>query len=469
MTDAKHFIHPYIPNSAPGVVEEMLKEIGVQDVEDLYAEIPPQLRLKRKLDLPAPFTSEHDLKRHVTEILARNASCEENLSFLGAGCWQHFVPAVCDEIAGRSEFKTVYTGSPYANLGKYQAYFEFQSQIGELVGMDVVGFATFSWGTAAGNAVRMASRKTGRNEVLVPRTISPARLATIRTFCQHDGTRGHISIQLVDYDRDTGVLDLDDLRSKISSATAAVYIENPSYLGFIEPGGAAISRIAREHGAVSIVGVDPISLGVLAAPADYGADIVVGTAQPLGIRMNAGGGTIGFIACRDELDYVAEHPSYLISITDTCQEGEYGFEQCFFDRTSMAAREKGKDWVGTGNGLWMITAAVYLALMGPSGLREVGEGIIQRSQYALRLLADVKGLRILFGGNAFKEFIVNFDDAGTSVAEVNAALLRRGIFGGRDLSREFPELGNSALYCVTEVHTQRDIQKLATSLAEVLG
>jgi glycine dehydrogenase subunit 1 len=469
MAKDKRFVHPYIPNSAPGVLEEMLEEIGVRDVEALYAEVPRALRLKRVLDLPEPLPSEHDLKRHAMGILSRNSSCDETLSFLGAGCWQHFIPAVCDEINGRSEFKTVYTGSPYANLGKFQAYFEFQSQVGELVGMDVVGFATHSWGTAAGNAVRMASRKTGRNEVLIPRTISPERLATIKTFCQREGTRGHIRLTFVDYDRARGLLDLKDLRAKISSATAAVYIENPSYLGFIESQGAAISEMAHAHGSVSIVGVDPISLGVLAAPADYGADIVVGTAQPLGIHMNAGGGAIGFVACRDEPDYVAEHPSYLISITDTSQEGEYGFDQCFFSRTSMAAREKGKDWVGTGNGLWMITASVYLALMGPEGLREVGEAIIQRSHYAMELLSELKGVRILLGAHAFKEFIVNFDDAGKSVAEINTALLQRGIFGGKDISKELPELGNSALYCVTEVHNQRDIQRLAASLKEVLG
>jgi len=331
-----------------------------------------------------------------------------------------------------------------------------------------VSVPTYSWGAAAGNAIRMASRITGRNEVLVPKTISPARLATIRTFCQLVTTPGHIDIRLIGYDSKTGLLELQELKDKISSKTAAVYIENPSYLGVIESQGKKISNIAHANGAVSIVGVDPISLGVLSAPADYGADIVVGTAQSLGIHMSCGGGTIGFIASRDEEEYVAEYPSYLISITDTIEKGEYGFGQCAFERTSMAVRDKGKDWVGTGTGLWTITAAVYMALMGPNGFKEIGQTIIQKSHYAIKLLAEIKGVKVLFPYYVFKEFVVNFDKTGKSASEVNKALLNHNIFGGKDISKEFPELGNSALYCVTEVHSQEDIQKLADALKEVL-
>ncbi len=464
----KSFIHPYIPNSVPEIKQEMLKEIGMTDVEVLYQEIPEELRLKQRLNLPKPFLAECDLRRHVMGILSKNRTCEENLNFLGGGCWQHYVPAVCDEINQRSEFLTSYTNTTYANLGKFQTFFEFQSQMGELVGMEVVSVPTYSWGTATGNAVRMASRITGRNEVLLPKTISPARLATIRTFCQPAATMGHIDVGLIGYDSKTGLLNLQELKDKISSKTAAVYIENPSYLGFIESQGEKISQIAHANGAVSIVGVDPISLGVLAPPADYGADIVVGTAQSLGIHMNCGGGTIGFIASRDEEEYVAEYPSYLISITDTIEKGEYGFGQCAFERTSMAARDKGKDWVGTGTGLWTITAAVYMALMGPNGFKEIGQTIIQKSHYAIKLLSDVKGVKVLFRSNVFKEFVVNFDETGKTVSEVNKSLLNHNIFGGKDISKEFPELGNSSLYCVTEVHSQEDIHKLAAALREVL-
>ena len=463
------FVHPYIPNSVPGVKKEMLKEIGVRDFEELYQLVPQELRLKKKLKLPKPLLAECELRRHVKSILSRNKTCEENLNFIGAGCWQHYVPAVCDEINGRSEFLTAYGGSSYNNLGRFQTHFEFQSQLGELLNMDVVSVPTYSWGTAAGYAIRMASRLTKRNQVLIPKTIGPERLAVIRTFCQSTDIKSQIDIELVDYETRTGLLDLSDLTNRISPQTAAVYIENPTYLGNIESQGQDVADIVHEHGAISIVGVDPISLGVLSPPADYGADIVVGTIQPLGIHMNCGGGTAGFIASRDEEKYVAEFPLFLISITNTIEEGEYGFGQCTFERTSYMDREKAKDWVGTVSGLWTITASVYMALMGPGGFRDVGQTVMQKSHYAAKILSGLTGVKILFGEHFFKEFVVNFDGAGKAVRKVNEELVKFGIFGGKDISDDFPELGNSALFCVTEVHTLEDIHRLTDALKEVLG
>jgi len=465
----KGFVHPYIPNAVPEIKAEMLKEIGVPDVETLYQEIPDELRFKRKLNLPQPFTSEYELKRHVMGILSKNKTCENYLNFLGAGCWQHYIPAVCDEITGRSEFLTAYGGTVYSALGKMQAQFEFQSQMAELVGMDVVSMPSYSWGAVAGNAVRMASRMTGRREVLMPKTVGPERLATIRTFCKSVIEKSNIEIKLLAYDAETGFIDLEDLKNKISSNTSAVYFENPSYLGFIESQGEAISEIAHTEGAECIVGVDPISLGVLAPPSDYGADIVVGTAQPLGIHMSFGGGMIGFIATRDEERYVAEYPSFLISITDTIKNGEYGFGSTRFERTSYIGRDKAKDFLGTVTGLWTITASVYMALMGPEGFKEIGQTIIQKSHYAIESLSKLDGVKVLFPSNAFKEFVVNFNGIGKSVSAINKALLDYKIFGGKELSEDFPELGNSALYCVTEVHSKEDIDKLTEALKEVIA
>jgi glycine dehydrogenase subunit 1 len=465
----KAFVHPYIPNAVPEIRAEMLQEIGVPDVETLYQEIPDELRFKRKLNLPHPFLSEYELKRHVTGILSKNETCENYLNFLGAGCWQHYIPAVCDEITGRSEFLTAYGGTVYSTFGKMQAQFEFQSLMGELVGMDVVSMPSYSWGAVAGNAVRMASRMTGRREVLMPKTVGPERLATIRTFCKSVLEEKGIEIKLLAYNAETGLIDLKDLRNKISSNTAAVYFENPSYLGFIESQGEAISEIAHAEGAECIVGVDPISLGVVAPPSDYGADIVVGTAQPLGIHMSCGGGMIGFIASRDEERYVAEYPSFLISITDTIKDGEYGFGFTRFERTSYIGRDKAKDFLGTVTGLWTITASVYMSLMGPEGFKEIGQTIIQKSHYAIESLSKLHGVKVLFPSNAFKEFVVNFNGIGKSVNTINKALLNYKIFGGKGLSEDFPELGNSALYCVTEVHTKEDIDRLTKALKEVIA
>jgi len=336
--------------------------------------------------------------------------------------------------------------------------------MGELLNMDVVNVPTYDGYQAAATAIRMAARITGRSQALLVQTIDPDKLSKIRDYCKPD-----MDIRLLPYDRETGQMDLDALHELISSKTAAVYFDNPSYLGFIEVDGDEISKIAHEHGALSVVSVDPISLGVLTPPVEYGADIVCGDIQPLGMHMQFGGGQAGFIATRDEEKYVMEYPSRLFGIAPTIVPGEYGFGDVAYERTSFAIREEGKEWVGTAAALWGITAGVYLALMGPQGMVEIGTGIKARSQYAMWQLDTISGVKTpVFRSPHFKEFVVNFDDTGKSVAEVNKILLDKGIFGGLDLSAKFPELGQSALYCVTEVHTQADIDTLARALQEVV-
>ncbi len=383
---------------------------------------------------------------------------------MGAGCWQHYVPAVCDEVNQRGEFLTAYAGEPYDDHGRFQALFEYASMMGELLNMDVVNVPTYDWLQAAATSIRMALRITGRREALVPRTISADKLSKIRDYCKPE-----IEVKLLDYDSETGQLDLNSLKAEISSKIAAVYFENPSYLGFIEAHGDEISRIAHDHDAICIVGVDPISLGILTPPIEYGADIVCGDLQPLGMHMQFGGGHAGFIATRDEEKYVMEYPSRLFGITPTSVEGEYGFGDVAYERTSFALREKGKEFVGTAAALWGITAGVYLALMGPQGMQEIGKGIMQRSHYAMSQISKIRGVKCpVFQSTNFKEFVVNFDDTDKTVTEINKAILRHKIFGGKDLTKEFPELGNSTLYCVTEVHTKDDIDRLANTLKEAV-
>ncbi len=460
----KTVVHPYIPNSAPEVQEEMLKEIGIKDVDELHAIIPESLRFKGEMKLPEPLLSEYALKRHVQKILSKNQTCEENISFLGGGCWQHYVPAICDEINRRAEFLTAYAGEPYEDHGRWQALFEYQSLLAELVDMDVVNVPTYSWGQAAATSIRMASRITERDEVLIADTISTERLAIIKNYC-----KPVVDVKLVKHDSETGLMDISDLGSKISSETSSIYFENPSYLGFIETQGKEISNIAHENEALSIVGVDPISLGVLIPPSHYGADIVCGELQSLGIYMNFGGGLAGFIATRDEEKFVMEYPSRLFGVTRTCVEGEYGFGDVAFERTSFAGREKAKEFVGTAAALWGITAGVYLALMGSKGMWELGKTILQRSQYAMKRLSEIEGVKApRFEAPHFKEFVVDFNEAEITTKKINKCLLKYHIFGGIDISKDFPELGNSALYCVTEIHAKEDIDKLVQALEEII-
>ena len=453
--------------SPPGVVDEMLAEIGLDDVEQLFEQIPQEHRLSRPIELAPAIRAEAALRRHVGEILARNATCAENLSFLGGGCWQHYVPAVCDEIISRSEFLTPVWGTPASDFGRNQAWFEYASQLGELVDMDFVGLPVYTWGCAAGNAARMAARLTGRDQLLVPAAIDPERLAVIRNYCAPPELRDHVEVIPVDYDPATGRLDLADLREKLGERTAAVYVENPSYLGVVESEAAEISALARAAGAETIAGVDPISLGVLAPPGSWGADIVVGTTQPLGVHMHCGGGAGGFIATRDEERYAREYPTLQVSICDTIEPGERTFGVILFEQTSYGSRENGKDWTGNSVYLWAIANAVYMALMGPQGFRDVGRAILQRSHYAARRLDDLPGVSVRFGEGFFKELVVDFGGTGRTVAAIDEALRERGIFGGKDLSRSHPQLGQSALYCVTEAHTRADVDRLVTALEEV--
>ncbi|OGS63644.1 MAG: glycine dehydrogenase [Euryarchaeota archaeon RBG_19FT_COMBO_69_17] len=461
-------VHPYMPNSVPDVRAEMLRDIGATSAEELYREmIPERLLLNRRMRLPDALPAEHDLRRHLEAVLGKNQTCREYLSFLGGGCWQHYVPAVVDEIIRRSEFLTAYSGGNYSDKGRYQAYFEFQSLMGELLGMDVVGVTTYDWAAAAGNAIRMASRLTKRFEVLVPSAMSPRRLAVLRNFAGLPAMPGAIDLVTVASDPATGMLDLGDLEAKISDRTAAVYFENPSYLGVIEARGADVSEIAHAHGAESVVGVDPISLGVLAPPSEYGADIVCGEAQPLGVHMLAGGGLAGFLASRDEERYVGEFPSLLISVTTTQTPGELAFAHCRYERTSYIARDQAKDWVGTATALWGIAATAYMALLGPQGFRDVGEGILQRSHYAADRLSEIRGVEVAFP-TFFKEFVVRLTRTRTSVERINRALRKHRIFGGHDLTTEFPHLGRAALYAVTEAHTQEDIDRLVRAMKEAV-
>jgi len=381
--------HPYIPNSVPEIKEQMLSEIGLESVEDIFGAIPDHLRFKGKMNIPGPIMSEYQLRRHVERILARNDNCSRNTSFLGGGCWQHYVPAVCDTIGSRDEFLTAYVGDTYSDHGKFQALFESASMIGELVGMDVVSAPSYDWANALAMACRMAVRKTGRREILYCSSLSPERHLVMQNYCKPE-----IRLIPVEFSLSNGLMELADLRKKISGNTAAIYLENPTFFGNIEVQAPEIVKIAREAGAEAIVGVDPSSLGVLEAPGAYGATIVVGDLQPLGLHLQFGGALSGFIATPDEEEYVAEYPTVIYGLTTTKVEGEYGFGHVYYERTSYASREKGKDSIGTTTALHSIIAGVYLALMGPRGMAELGEGIIQRLSYAKQAVGNLKGVKL---------------------------------------------------------------------------
>lgn len=460
----KQFVHPYIPNSEPRVKKQLLDFIGMESSEGIYQEIPEHLRFKGKMQLPDPILSEYSLERHVNGLLAKNRNARDNICFLGGGTWNHYVPAVVETIMERDEFLTAYVGDAYTDHGKFQALFESSSMLGDLTGFEACNTPTYDWANAIAIACRMAERTSGKHEFLVAGSMSPSRLLVVKNYLKPENAVSEIA-----FDKDTGLMDLEDLKAKLSGRTAAVYFENPTYLGALEAQAAEICRLAKAAGALVIVGVDPTSLGILEAPAAYGADYAVGDLQPLGLHMSYGGGLGGFICTRDEKEFLGEYPSLLFGVCKTAREGEYGFGEVFYERTSYASREKGKDFIGTCAALHGVGAAVYMALMGPQGFQELGEGILQRVAYTKAELVKIPGVKVPIGGCSYCDFLVDFNGTGKSVKEINKALLEHNILGGKDVSADFPQYGQSALYSVTEVHTKEDLDALFTALGAILA
>ena len=459
--------HPYIPNSLQEIKQEMMREIGIRSIEELFSDIPEKFRLKRKLNVPEKGLSEFEVKKHVEALLSRSETCNDMPVFLGAGCWPHYVPAVVKEIAQRSEFLTSYTSyQPETSQGMLQALFEYQSMICEITGMGVANCSMYDWASALGEAARMAARVKGRHEILIPKTISPERAAALKVYAEPAG----ISVRQVEFDAEKGHINLEDLRNAISDKTAAVYIENPSYLGFIETQVDEISKETHANDALFIVGVDPTSLGILRPPGDYEADIVIGEAQPLGNPMNFGGPLLGIFACREDMALVRQMPGRIIGMTRTQDGTKNGFCMALQTREQHIRREKATSNVCSNEALCSVASAVYMALLGPEGLRELGETVMCNANYAVHLLSKIGGVKApVFKSAHFKEFTVNLDETGLSVKDVNQKLLGRRIHGGKDVSSEFSELGQTALYCVTEMHSRDEIESLAAALEGILG
>ncbi|RLE52406.1 MAG: aminomethyl-transferring glycine dehydrogenase subunit GcvPA [Candidatus Methanomethylicota archaeon] len=460
------FTHPYLPNSAPKVKEDMLREIGVSDVDELFSDIPEGIRLNRDLNIPGPM-SELGVYRFIRKVLSKNVNALEMPVFLGAGCWPHYVPSLVKEIVRRSEFLTSYTPyQPEISQGMLQALFEYQSLICELTGMDVANASMYDWASALAEAALMAVRVTRRSKIVIPKIIHPERKLVLKTYTRPHG----IEVVEVQYDRMTGQLDLSSLEDIVSSDVAAVYVENPSYLGFVEVNVEEVGSIAHRAGALYIVGVDPISLGVLKAPGDYGADIVVGEGQPLGNPMNFGGPSLGIFACRGDRRLIRQMPGRIIGMTTTMDGSRRGFVMALQTREQHIRREKATSNICTNEALCAVAAAVYLSLLGPRGLRKLCETILYNSHYAMKRLNDIHGVRApLFNAPHFKEFVVNIDESGMSIEELHKKLLEFGVHGGKVIKGEFPELGESALYCVTEVHSKEDIDRLVEAFRVALG
>jgi len=449
--------HPYIPNNVDNIRNKLLTAIGVESVEDLFSDIPQDLRPSHRSSLPGPH-SEVEVKRYVEKILSKNTVDGELISFLGAGVWPHYVPAAVDSIASRTEFLTSYTPyQPEISQGMLQALYEYQSLICELLEMDVVDSSMYDWATSLGEAARMASRVTGRREFLYPHFIHPERLATLRAYSEPAGIR----LVEVRNDPEDGQIDLEDAKVTVGSETAGLYVENPSFLGPLIMNLEELAEAVHDSGGLFVTGVDPISLGLIKPPGQYGTDIAIGEGQTLGSYVNYGGPLLGVFACREETRLLRQIPGRIIGMTAT-SDGEAGYCMVLQTREQHIRREKATSNICTNEALLAVRAAAYLALLGPEGIRSLGEYIATMANYLTSILSEIDGLKApAFRGPHFKEFSVRLTKPGKTASRLNQSLLAEGIIGGKPLVDDFPELGEASLLCVTEHHTREDLEKLA--------
>jgi len=457
-------VHPYIPNSNLEIRKKMLGEIGLASIDELFLDIPGLIQSKAKLSIP-PKLSEMEARKYVEALLAKNQSTRDLLSFLGAGIWPHHVPAAIDSVISRGEFLTSYTPyQPEISQGMLQSLFEYQSLICDLTQMEYANSSLYDWSTALGEAARMAVRVTARDEFVIPHYIHPERLGTLKTYTEP----AEIRIVEVAQDRQTGAVDISDLRGKLSEHTAGVYLETPSFLGVMEESCDEIAAMTHKNGSLFVIGCEPTSLGIFKPPGQLGADIAVGEGQPLGNHMNYGGPLLGLFACKGE-NLLRQMPGRIMGSTATQDGKQAAYCMALQTREQHIRRGKATSNICTNEALLALAAAMYLSLLGPAGMVELSETIAERTAYAIEQLSKLQGVKAPgFDAWHYMEFTMNFDRTGREVSEINDALLEAGIQGGLDLSRHFPELGQSALYCFTEVHTHDDIDMLRDKLRTIL-
>ncbi len=442
----------------------MLKAIGVESLEELYSDIPKEVLLNRPLKVEG-FPSEQEVRSHMDRILGENRSAADNQVFLGAGVYNHYIPSAVKAILSRTEFQTSYT--PYQaeiSQGLLQALFEFESMIADLAEMDAVNSSLYDGSTALGEAARMAVRATGRYKVIVPKNIHPDKLSVLRNYTEPVG----IEVATFQYDKETGSLDMDDLQFRLDQETAAVYCEVPSFFGILDPEVVRVPSICHEKGAVSVIEFDPISLGGLKPPGEYGADIVIAEGQSISSEMNFGGPSLGIIGCRGE-SLLRQMPGRLIGMTTTLDLKDRAFSMVLQTREQHIRRERATSNICTNEALLGVGAAVYLSLLGPRGLRQLFETILVKTNYAIRKLGELPRATVpRFDGQHYQEFVATFKGGHGTVSKVNKGLLSQGVQGGKSLVKDFPELGESSLYCVTEVHATEAIDKLRGLLDKLL-
>jgi glycine dehydrogenase subunit 1 len=443
---------PYISNTAEDQ-RAMLDTIGLKSLEELFTSVPAELRLNRPLAIPSAL-GEMELSAHLTELAGKNSPAGQKVCFLGGGSYDHFIPAVVDFVASRSEFYTSYTPyQPEASQGNLQAFFEYQTLIAQLTGMDVSNASLYDGGSAATEAVLMATSATGRHgRVVTSESVHPEYRQILATYLVNLG------IELVTVPAPGGTIDLEAIQAAVTPDTSCVLLQHPNFFGCLEPVDRVVD-IARAAGALAVMSVDPISLGVLKRPGDYGADIVVAEGQGLGSPMSFGGPYLGIMACREQ--FVRRMPGRIAGET-VDRRGKRCFVLTLQTREQHIRREKATSNICTNQGLFALRATVYLAALGPQGLRETAELCLRKARYAADQLTSKSGWKLAFERPTFKEFVVRVP--GGKVDKAIARAADAGFLAGVPLGQWYPELADCLLVSVTEKRTRHEIDALAKCL-----
>jgi glycine dehydrogenase subunit 1 len=464
---------PYLYNT-PEDQTAMLAAIGAGSLEDLFQMVPDEMRLKRPLAIP-PAMSELELTQHMAALAAKNEHAGSKTCFLGGGSYDHFIPAAVDELAGRGEFYTSYT--PYqaeVSQGNLQVVFEYQTLIARLTGLDVSNASLYDGGSAAAEAVLMAISSTKRyGKVVVAESLHPEYRQTITTYLKD------LAVEVVTVGTPLGVIESKDLAAAVDEETACIVVQQPNFFGCIED-AASLATIAHDAGALVVAAFDPISLGLLKRPGDWGADIAVAEGHTLGTPMQYGGPYLGIMACREKL--VRRMPGRIAGET-VDRRGKRCFVLTLQTREQHIRREKATSNVCTNQGLFALRATIYLALLGPQGLRETANLCLQKSRYCASMLtggvplappvlspeaatnisSEKSRFELAFRAPTLKEFVIR--DRQNQVDDLLAKALDAGFLAGVPLGQWYPELNDCLLVAVTEKRTKQEVDALVQTLS----
>ena len=444
----------FIPNSK--IKEIMLKEIGVNDINSLFSDIPKKI-LINDIELPNEL-SQQNTEKKLRTIACKNKSLNEITSYLGGGIKPHYIPSFVKAIKSRAEFYTSYT--PYqseASQGFLQAMFEYQSIISELTGLDIANCSLYDGVTALGEAALMCTRINRKKTFVIPENISHDKKSVLHNYVKG----ADIEIKEVPFNIKTGKIDIKQLEKSVDQKTSGVYIENPNFFGIFEDEVDRIAKIVKDAGSLFVVGIDPISIGITKSPGEYGADIVIGEGRALGNPISFGGSSLGIFACKKE--FLRQMPGRIIGLTKD-SDGSRAFCMSLQTREQHIRRGRATSNICTNEGLCALATVSYLSWLGSDGLERLSKINFENGQKLAKKICSIDAFKKVFTGVHFNEFVVKYDG---NLKILNKKLLENNIQGGLQIENQFPKLDNCILLGTTEVHTNTDIDRLVNLLKEI--